>query len=302
MNSESRKILVLGSTGMFGRELYREAIERGYNVRGAARRSADVSLDLMDGKAIHDLITLLKPDIVINSAAIIAHKVCEEKPDLAYKINARAVDFVANASRKTGARFVQISTDHFFSGDRTKLHDEAASVRLLSEYARTKFAGEAFALNCPGALVMRTNVTGFRNSGGVRSFIEWVFDALRSPNQINLFNDYYTSTLSTHQAAMALFDLLETDVSGRINVACREVSSKQAFVEKVADRMGLHIDHAQSISVHEGLAKRADSCGLDVTRAESVLGYQLPVLDAVVEQLVSEYEERNEHKKKIAVK
>ncbi len=57
---------------------------------------------------------------------------------------------------------MQISTDHYFCGQGDLKHDESAPVTLLNEYARTKYAGEAFALTNPEACVIRTNVVGFR--------------------------------------------------------------------------------------------------------------------------------------------
>jgi len=234
----------------------------------------------------------MRPDIVINSGAIVSHSTCEESPELAYSVNSRPVAFMAMAARETGCRLVQISTDHFFSGDGFALHDEEAPVTLLNEYARTKYAGEAFALTCAGSLVVRTNITGFREESAVESFIEWVFSMLESQEEFNLFEDYFASTISTRQASSVLFDLLEHNVSGRINLACREAVSKKHFVETVADRLGLGPPHARSVSVHDFLSSRAESVGLDVSRAETVLGRRLPDLEAVVGQLVSEFETR----------
>ncbi len=118
-------------------------------------------------------------DLVVNAAAMTAIDECERDPGLAYAVNARAVAVMSAHCRSSGAAFVHVSTDHFFSGDRDRRHDEHAPVRLVNEYARTKFAGEAFARTYPDALVLRTNVTGLRDWMGRPTFAEWVFDALR---------------------------------------------------------------------------------------------------------------------------
>ena len=49
------------------------------------------------------------------------------------------------------------------------------------------------------------------------------------------------------------------------------------------------MDYAQIASVHDDSAvNRADSLGLDVTKAEMLLGQQLPTLDEVIDRLVIE--------------
>jgi len=288
MGTERRTVLIFGATGMLGRELHLEAHNRGFKSIGASRHGPDVFVDVCNKEKVQDIITTSRPEIIINSAAIVSHTLCETNPSLAYDVNARAVEFIGSAAKKTGSQLVQISTDHFFSGDGPALHDEEAPVKLLNEYAKTKYEGEIFALGYSDALVIRTNITGFRNSGGVVSFIEWVIESLNSDEEFNLFSDYYTSTISTRQASTALFDLLNHEISGKINLACREVASKEEFVKAIAMRMGKNIDHARLISVHDVLSARAESVGLDVSRAENVLGYQLPNLEEVVRQLVSE--------------
>ena len=84
-------ILVLGATGMLGRVLVDEARRRGLDAVGAARRGADIALDLADGRAVRETLARVRPDVVINAAALIDHGECEAHPDAAYAINARAV-------------------------------------------------------------------------------------------------------------------------------------------------------------------------------------------------------------------
>jgi len=287
-------IIVFGATGMFGSELYTEALSRGYDVIGVSRHGPDISVDVRNENDVRDVIIREQPDIIINSAAIVSHALCEDDPKLAHDVNTGAVAVMAAAAGEVGSRLIQISTDHFFSGDGRELHNEEAPIKLLNEYARTKYEGENFALTCPNALVIRTNITGFRDGGGIVSFMEWVVASLESHEKFNLFSDYYTSTISTRQATTALFDLLEHDVQGRINLACREAASKQEFVEAVAKRIDRSADQARVISVHGVLTARAESVGLDVSRAEKLLGYRLPDLNDVVDQLVSEYQARKD--------
>ena len=214
---------------------------------------------------------------------------CERELDAAHRVNAEAVGVMAQACARPGISLVQVSADHFFTGDRDRLHDETAPVHLVNEYARSKFAGEALAMAAPKALVVRTNVTGLR--GWPRpTFFEWAVDALRHRKPMVLFGDYFTSTIDTGSLARAILDLVDRKASGLINVAAREVASKRQFMEALAQVMGMKLDWAAEGSVRSLSVRRAESLGLDVSRAESLLGYQLPDFRTVIERLVASME------------
>lgn len=272
---------------MLGRRLIEEARSRQFDATGSARSGADIDLDLCDDASVRETIASRAPDLVINAAAMIEFAKCESDPCTAWAINGRAVGILADACRSVGAKFVQVSTDHFFSGDGTARHDEEAPVQLLNEYGRTKFAGEGLALTVPGSLVLRTNVTGPRDGRPPPTFFEWCVDLILRDGEAVLFEDYFSSTLSAGQFARIAFDLALAGESGRFNVACRDVVSKRKFVEALAERMGRPLTNVQGGSVRELGLLRAESSGLDVTKAEAALGRHLPTFEEVIEDLAA---------------
>jgi dTDP-4-dehydrorhamnose reductase len=293
MSLPGRTALVLGATGMLGQALYRTASQAGFRVAGVARANADYVLDATDRGALEALLTRLRPQLVINAAAQTSLVACERDPASAYAINARLVAVLAGHCRQQGARLVHISTDHFFTGDSARLHDERAPVWLLNEYARTKYAGEAYAATCPGSLVVRTNVVGFRGWLGRPTFVEWAIAALRSGELMTLFADFYTSSIDVDRFATVLFDLLGHDAQGLINVGASAPADKQEFILLLARRLGMDASRCRTGSVREMTdAPRAESLGLDVRRAEGILGYSLPDTQAVIEHLAKRFEEQ----------
>ena len=195
---------------------------------------------------------------------------------------------MAEACRSVDATFVHVSTDHYYSGDGDALHAEDAPVRLLNEYARTKYAGEKLAQKWERSLIVRTNFTGLRGWQGRPTFLEWVMESLQTRAPMSLFEDYFTSTIDTTALARSVFDLVDREATGILNVAAREVASKDTFVRGLADASGIDLDWAEVSSVTDLEIPRAESLGLDVSRAEEVLGYRLPTLDAVLATLAAE--------------
>ena len=283
--------LILGATGLLGEALMAEARRRAIPTTGVARSGTDIALDLADDEALRACLESGSWDVVLNAAAIVDIQACERDPALAYRINARAVALIAESCRRRHRHFVQISTDHYFTGDGRLPHDEAAPVRLVNEYARSKYAGEAFAATCPGALIVRTNFTGFRRHAGPPTFADWAFDIIEGDAPATLFDDFYTSTMDVETLAAAVVDLVGQGTSGLINVAAREAVSKKTFIEALAARLGRRLTRATGAHVAELTPPRAESLGLDVSRAEALLERPLPTLDEVAEALAHQRRE-----------
>jgi len=288
------RVLVLGATGMLGQALRREAGGRRVCCLGVARSGADIALDLTDDRGLTDLLERTAPEIIINAAAVTDLAQCERDPDTGYRLNARLPAVMAELCAARGTYLVQVSTDHYFTGDGDAKHKEESPVRLVNEYARTKYAGERFALTCPSALVVRTNIVGFRGWQSRPTFLECALASLGNHgSDMTLFSDCYTSSIEVGQFARALFHLLESRPAGVLNVASREVSSKQAFIQAVARQMGFDVSHARTGSVKELKdVPRAESLGLDVAKAEALLGHRLPGLQEVATSVAAGYRER----------
>jgi dTDP-4-dehydrorhamnose reductase len=281
------RCLVIGATGMLGQYMVREAAARGHDVTGTARTGADVALDLSDAEAIGEVVRAAKPDILVNCAAMANIDACDRDPAAAWLVNARAAGLLCEAAAETGAAAIHVSTEHYYSGDGDARHDEAHPVSFLNEYARTKFAGEAMTV-ATGALVLRTNIAGLRGIPDKPTLLEWLVDTARNRKPVTLFDDAFVSTIDCTSMATAAFDLLEAGARGLYNLASRDIFSKKALLGGIAAAIGQPLDHAETGSVRSLAVRRADSLGLDVGRAEKVLGRALPGLDEVIDNLARE--------------
>lgn len=285
------KFLILGSTGLLGQALIKEAQRRGLDYSGVARHNADINIDITNDADLAGCIKSMSPDVVINTCAIVNHQLCDTNVSLAYSTNARPSSILSALSQEYGFKYVYISTDGYFSGSADYAHTEDAPIVLFNEYARTKYAGECFSLTNPKSLVVRTNIVGFRGLKDQPTFVEWVINSLKNKEHMTLFDDYYTSSISVTQFSKALFDLILKDVRGIINLASSSVSSKKVFIEELAHQFGFSLDNTQIGSVRSLTSSpRAESLGLDVSKAENILGYKLPDLQSVIRQLKEDYQ------------
>jgi dTDP-4-dehydrorhamnose reductase len=289
----SPKYLLIGSTGMLGKAFREAATDRGNEIIGIARSGADINIDISDAHSLLNTLESVKPDIIINTVAIVSLEYCENHPSEAYLINTRPSAILAEYCRRNGVYLIHISTDHFFSGDKRAKHDEKSAVTLMNEYARTKYLAEKLVETYPDSLIIRTNIVGFKSSERSQSFVEWIIESLESGKSITLFDDYYTSSIDVCTLSRIILDLSAIGAKGLLNVGSRDVSSKKEFILQFASQFGYDISHTKTGTVKDlaGI-QRCESLGLDVSNVEDIIGYRMPLLDEVICNLYNEYKLR----------
>ena len=266
---------------------------RKFEVITVARSYSQYNIDLtLNAEKIIDIIQSEQPDIVINSAALINLQACENNPGQAYLLNARLPGIIAETCRKVGCFFIQISTDHYYVNDDKKRHSEIDNVVLVNEYARTKYAGESFALTYENSLIIRTNIVGFRNKQNEPTFVEWVIQSLNRGNKINGFKDFYTSSIDVYHFSNILMELIEKRITGIVNIASTNVLSKYEFIYEFASLLNKKsFVKSGEISQLKGV-KRANSLGLDVAKLKNIISKQeVPSSQEVIQKLVEKYRE-----------
>lgn len=280
-------ILVFGATGTLGQALVKGAKNQGQIIKGVARRGADYDGDITDRRGVAALIKELRPTSVINAAALTDIGYCEQNYAAAEQVNAEGVAHLVEACRPKEIRFIQISTDHFYTGDKAKLHKETAEVSLVNNYARSKYAGEKFALTLDDALVVRTNLTGWRG-WKIPTFVEWAVSSLETGQPMTLFDDFFTSTIDAVSLADIILRLVpQRGVTGILNIAAGGAVSKRDFVLRLAQELRIP-PREQPGSVKSLAVPRAESAGLDVSLCETILGEPLPKMEKVIGNLMAQ--------------
>lgn len=283
-----QKVIVVGGTGMAGQAFLAELKRQGYEAIGLSRNGPDLFFDaLTEMKNIENEIIKIEPALIINCAAIVSLEICNDYPCKAEMINAILPKVLANCASQNNARLIQVSTDHFYSGDRDKLHVEEDEIQLVNKYAETKYLGELNCLEYVKSLIIRTNITGYRGEAERPTFIEWLHKSITNQLPLKLFNDFYTSTIDTETfCKLCLNPALATE-SGIFNIASRKALSKKAFAELIARKLKINLDWAEEASVLTLGLRRAESLGLNCNKAEKVIGQKMPEPNIVAHRLVN---------------
>jgi dTDP-4-dehydrorhamnose reductase len=147
------KILLTGKNGQVGFELQRALCPLGELVA-----VDQAECDLSDEPAIRQLVSQVRPDVIINPAAYTAVDKAESEPGLARAINSAAPRILGEEAAQLGALVVHYSTDYLFDGTKQGAYCETDPTNPQSVYGLTKRDGELALCNAnPRHLILRTS-------------------------------------------------------------------------------------------------------------------------------------------------
>jgi dTDP-4-dehydrorhamnose reductase len=132
------KVFVIGIHGQLGRTLS-ETAPKDLDFAGDGLPRLDVS----DPRALEVRLTAERPDVVVNTAAYTAVDKAEAEPEAARRVNADGAGNAALAARQAGARFIHVSTDFVFDGEKGTPYKPEDTPAPLGVYGQTKLDGEA---------------------------------------------------------------------------------------------------------------------------------------------------------------
>lgn len=133
------RILVTGADGQLGRQLRLAATaEQGDSYLFAGHDE----LDITDRERVLHYIAAQAVDVIINCAAYNDTERAEREEAAAFRLNAEAVGYLAEAAKRANALLIHISTDFVFMGGCCSVLTEQSHPQPLNAYGRSKLAGE----------------------------------------------------------------------------------------------------------------------------------------------------------------
>ena len=246
--------------------------------------------DISDNQILNDVLLKVQPNIIINCAAIVNVDQCEEDKEFAFRVNSKVNEVLALCNTNK-AKLVYISTDSIFNGEKGN-YSETDDVEPLNYYAETKLKGEQLILkNNKEALIIRTNIYGFHSEGAQSSLCEWAISNLNENISINGFEDVYFNPLYTKQLAQIVYELIQIDCKGIINVASNNYLSKYEFLIYLCDVFGFDRKLIKKDKIDNFVfkAKRPKNTTLNIKRLNSIGKYDISIINGL-NMLKSDYE------------
>ena len=310
-DKDTPKVLIVGGSGYVGKYLCRDLPKRLPNFEVYATYGKNTILKdnsatfsglkgvfevelTGDYSSIIGVISSLKPDFIINTAAMSAVADCQNRPDEAFAINDPSK--WAKAAVENGCkRFIHFSTDMVYHGDAGPYSETSEAKPIESMvYGVSKRKGEIALLDTVDATIVRSAliiggppVTGT----GRGSTLEWMKNAIAAatPEQpAKFFSNEMRSPVLVDDIVFLLATILDKDVKGTdipvrliLNMGGASHCSRLEIGEGLATRMGISTTLIKPVLQEPimGGIERPRDIRMTITRIEQIVGVQMSTLD-----------------------
>ena len=285
------RILILGGDGMLGHQLLR-LLRAQHEVKVTLRQefpayahnslfsseNAFAGVDVRVSDRVLAVLSEFHPDAVVNAVGIVKQRPdgLDIIPNL--EINALLPHRLALICRAIGARFIHISTDCVFSGNRGHYREDDRP-DPVDIYGHSKLLGE---VDSAGTVTLRTSIIGlglYRKT----SLIDWF---LRTEGRIPGYRNAIFSGFTTKELSRVIEMLL---VKHKNAFGLYHLSSSAISKFDLLERLGAKLGRTMEIVPDDSV--RIDR-SLDSSRFRAEFSYSPPSWDEMLDELASDIQER----------
>ena len=272
-------ILITGSEGQLGSEL-RVLMEKRDNFKCFFTDCSE--LDITDPEAVETFITDNSITKIINCAAYNNVDGAEADATPAIRINVNGPMNLAASAARHGAYLIHISTDFVFDGNKRTPYHECDRPSPLSEYGRTKLAGET-AVKRSGCLSIIIRTSWLYSPMGKKNFVRTMIRLGEEEEIIDVVYDQKgTPTYAKDLAEAILHILPQLDGQPRygevFHYSDEGCCTRAEFADKIMKlrRLDCDINPIQS-SQYSSAALRPAYSVLDKSLIQAAFGVKVPL-------------------------
>ncbi len=235
------KIAVIGANGQLGNDLVAAFSENGDEVFGLAHADIEIS----DLSSVSHTLESIRPQVIVNTAAMHHVENCEREPERAFAVNALGPRNLALAARGLDAVLLHVSTDYVFDGSKGSPYVEEDNPMPLNAYGITKVAGEHFVrATTEKQFVVRTSglygKSPCRAKGGL-NFIELMLKLAKERGEVRVVDSEVVSPTSTAELAQQIVRLSQSDCYGLYHATAEGSCSWYEFAREIFDLTGTKV-------------------------------------------------------------
>jgi len=287
MNSQkTKKVLILGVTGMLGHALFFYFRNNSqYTVYGTARAleplvsivKSDFSDQLIDKvhaehfDTLKKVIERIRPDYVVNCIGIIKQLPVSKNPLISIYMNSLLPHKIAELCGEIGSRLIHFSTDCVFNGRKGNyIESDLSTAEDL--YGKTKYLGEVNYSHC---VTLRTSIIGHELKGKL-GLVEWFL------SQINPVQGYVNALYSgfpTVEIARVLDEFIfqNDELHGLYHLSSEPIS-KYELLKLIARQYEKDIKIIPFFDIYINRS-------LDSSRFKNLTGYKSPTWPDLIKNM-----------------
>ncbi len=269
------KVLILGSSGLLGKELYFFLKKKKIKVFHNGLNKKKFNLAYM--KNIKKLLKI-KPNLIINAAAITDIDFCENPKNDTNLINTNLLKNIFYLKSKYNLNFqlIQFSTDQLYNSE--KLSKESDKIKIYNNYSLQKFLAEKICLKNE-SLIFRTNFFG-KSISKNKSFTDWIFEIFQSNKDFYLFKDIIFNPLRINTICNIIYTIIikkKFDINGIYNLGSVGKISKSSFAIFFAKKVEIFHKNFQICNYKKVLkTKRSRNMSMNINLFKKKFMIKLP--------------------------
>ena len=235
-----KSVAVIGGEGQLGTDLVKFFDYKNWNVISVSHK--DLSVENFEQSLSY--FRKYQFNVVINTAALHNVDKCEKNPLLAWEINAKGSSNIAQISKEINAKYIYVSTDYVFDGNKGAQYKESDSVGPINVYGASKAAGEiaTLSVNEENIVIRISSVFGSAGcSGKGGNFVESILKKAAAGESLNVVSDIFMSPSYTKDVALKLFSLIERGARGIFHLNNEGRISWYDFAKEICKQAGYSV-------------------------------------------------------------
>ena len=282
MEISDKQILITGAGGLLGRRLveaFADKCKLTLHYHTPPEKISDAHIvygDLSSIDHVKELTKEIKPDIIINAAALADVDQCEYEPEKSREINVKAVKILLKYFKS--AKLVHISTDYVFDSNSVGSPDDVPNP--VNTYGQHKLEADKLVLKGSAKnLIVRVNT--LFDYGPRNNFFKYVYESVHARKKVSAVTDQTSNPISAITSAELIYQLVAKDAAGAFHLGGSEFVTRYEFACRAAEYFGLDVDFVVPVesSSFENRAKRPAVAGLNCDKTEAFLGIKMPTLE-----------------------
>lgn len=240
--------LIIGAKGMLGTDLTARLARVGRNVD-----ALDIEeIDITNAEMVEEIIGKIRPDIVINTAAMTDVDGCESGVDEAFAVNALGPGHIAQACARFGSFMIHISTDYVFDGRAGSPYKEDQPTGPSGVYAVSKTRGEENVRRFlpENHLIVRTQWLYGLNG---KNFVETILRISKERKILRIVDDQHGSPTYSDDLAQALTVLAQIGAVGTLHATNSGDTTWFGFARKI-----LELENISDVAVEPITSRELD--------------------------------------------
>jgi len=272
----NKKVLILGSSGLIGHQVYNYLKDNSdfvlTNISYSRRLNNEtILLDARNERKFFNQIKVIQPNYIVNCIGVLISE-AKQNPESAMSLNAHLPHRLVKLSKKINAKLIHMSTDCVFSGKKQSPYIETDEMDGKDTYAKTKALGEVISEN---HLTIRTSVIGPELTNGSEELFHWF---MNQSGVIEGFTEAIWSGVTTLELAKSVKWFVENNTTGLYHLTNGIPIKKYDLLHlfKKYTKKNIEIAKVDGIFTNKSFVD---------TRQE--INYQLPTYDAMIREMVS---------------